>query len=424
MDIQTYSEIIRKRGQDPHEAFKSGWDRVTHSLRADLLSNKIIWTDDSCSDWFDFVKCHHVLLSIVLAPRVHPFGRGERCVVYLCMISLSVLWASIAAAIKEQDAVYQYTVSIGGGIFNILCNSMLRAFATCGCAQDCPFCIRVIFEFIGRGLLFGASICCLFIFVIGIVLSLDTISDFMLSFVVSLAVGWAFALIPNTIFFIYHRKKERKKCEFQENKFVISFHDYNQHKQELPLTRRLSETEGPLDSAIIGLQNKAKEIELATKQKAEQIQTGIMKKANDSLSGKRIKAEQMHQKAKDRASAMMSTFNKKRGNSTEIINSVSNHRIGNPDDTPSDDDREHEEIDKTEEKKEDDADEECEENESHKNHGHSDKKKAGRILTGIMDIRTSLLSNKQIKVEQMRKASAMMSVFNKKHDPSDTHTSH
>ena len=178
MDINIYKEIILKRGQDPNEDYKSGFNRATYSIRQDLGNYKVIWEDHWCQDWCNFIKCNHTLLSIFLVPSEHPFSSQERIVVLLCMTSLAILWAAISAAV--DDTLTSYLISIGGGIINILMNKILIQLATCQCVQSCPFYIRTCFEWIGHQLLLFWSILCFIVFVFALVISLDNIVVFLI----------------------------------------------------------------------------------------------------------------------------------------------------------------------------------------------------------------------------------------------------
>ena len=268
MNINIYKQIITKRGQDPNEDYKSGFDRVTYSIRQDLGNNKVIWEDDWCTDWYNFIKCNHTLLSIFLVPSQHPFSSNERIVVLLCMTSLAIMWAAISAAI--EDTLTGYLISVGGGIINILIHAILIQLATCQCVQSCPFCIRSCFEWIGHQLLIFWSILCLIIFIVALVVSLSEIGTFLLSFIISLGTGWIFGFIPNTIVYAYFRKKEKEDVKLNDNEFIISYLDYNQFKNGEELTREINKNNiERLSEVKTGIEDKKENVKLKVKEKKE-----------------------------------------------------------------------------------------------------------------------------------------------------------
>lgn len=241
MNIETYSEIIEKRGFDPLEKTHSSRDAFTRaqlSFRQDLVHGKVVWTDKMCNDFLCYLSNNHPLVSIFFAPVLHPYSRQERIVVLLCITSFAVMWASMANAAAENGPGMEYVISIIGGIFNSIFNKFLKSIATCSCVQQCHPLLRKCCECIGHCTMCLWTVISICVFIIGLTNAAENIGEFILSFIISLFSGWIFSFITLFVLFICAWKREHNIYRLQKNPFVISCFDYAEFQQNIPFSRK------------------------------------------------------------------------------------------------------------------------------------------------------------------------------------------
>ncbi|CAM9958615.1 unnamed protein product [Ascophyllum nodosum] len=211
------------------------------------------------SNFREWAKNQHPLLSMCMAHELHPFSRIERLSVMMCYLSWAFFITIVfeGAEYKKQSICEQGCVETccndegkswcgaGSGtnsdeitveVYEAACSNpmpwwilsfiiagctvpystVLKVAATCACVQSMPRCIKDCFECIGGVMLqlFGVLSVVWLVFGITLSLELDDDGAFMATYVTGVVKSWFYWPILAGASFLYKYKK--KKAEFEE----------------------------------------------------------------------------------------------------------------------------------------------------------------------------------------------------------------
>ncbi|CAM9874907.1 unnamed protein product [Pylaiella littoralis] len=205
------------------------------------------------SNFREWAKNQHPVLSMFFAHELHPFSRTERFSVLLCYLC----WAFFITCVFEQqtnkdnqqicDGECEHTyidgttleemcassnVSVSLEDYNSACDgvmpwfvlsftiaactvpysTILKILATCGCVQALPNCVKNCFELLGAMVLgiFG----CLSLVWLGVGITISLTLDggmFMVVYLLGVAKSWMYwPLIAGVVFLCKYRKEKRR----------------------------------------------------------------------------------------------------------------------------------------------------------------------------------------------------------------------
>jgi len=249
MDLKTYNTILQARGENPHEipdGTATGDSRGHLAFRRDLVKNKVVWYNDPKADWHAFIRNYHPLYSICGAPKEHPFSRKERFFVFIAHNVLAAILSMFIAQIvyymeeDEADSVSMLTVnttlSCIAGLIKALSNGILKYMMVCPCCEkeSCSSFCRKCWGAVGHCLLCLWYVVILFMLLIMVIIAVSNniFRPFIYSFIISNVSGWFFSLLLLTLCFGLKWKKEKKNDHKLEEKFRITYHDYERFKGE------------------------------------------------------------------------------------------------------------------------------------------------------------------------------------------------
>ena len=120
------------------------YDQPTASYRVDLAKHKLVWTGNFWSDMWFYTKQEHQLLSICMAEKVHPYGRGERLIIELFIFAIASMWAASVTLFMIEvhtedgfiDFVAYYGYSLLGGVVKVVVGIICKVAATCADVQE------------------------------------------------------------------------------------------------------------------------------------------------------------------------------------------------------------------------------------------------------------------------------------------------
>ena len=215
---------------------------------------KACWVNSLAIDYWYWQRNYHSFLSILFAPRHHPFARIYRVLVFFCAFVVSIFFSVISTLLYDELSLL---ISIISGVFITLMSSSMQFFALClnhpklslknkrNRSNDSKTAtLASIFRFIGVFGIFGWIMFALFIFICAILFSyfwddeyLNTMfainlfrNLFVLDTLRSLIVSWLWSLALQTLFFLYYWRLEKS---FKSNKklkkaggYYVTYIDY------------------------------------------------------------------------------------------------------------------------------------------------------------------------------------------------------
>ncbi len=158
MNLLTYEEILSERGINVKEKTTEHPHHTTAEVafRSDLGKGKCVWVNRFWKDYRYFVENHHVFISMIAAPDIHPFSRFERFLVFFSVTCVSAAFFVLCTSRLRANPKEPTTESEGWLIFGIqsaitiFMNFIMTHFATCSGVQDSSFSRRKKWESYGR----------------------------------------------------------------------------------------------------------------------------------------------------------------------------------------------------------------------------------------------------------------------------------
>ena len=261
MDYQSYVSMFSNRGDVPLRDV-NGYPYALHAFRQDLLSNKVVWSNNYKQDLRFRMKTHHSVLSIVFASKYHPYTRIYRFIIFISSLCLSVLSSAIITCAPDNtpgDIIY---LSILSAILISVYNAFTKWCLVCSCAESSNRCYQFFCKSVG----FCVAIYCqLFNAVLYLIAAIgilkaynDNNSHFWIVWIVSNTLTYSLELLIIAIYFKYRWNIEHKlfaqgTIQAKLNYFV-TFDEYenwtHEHYQNLSLSSSIALSEEEYDDPM------------------------------------------------------------------------------------------------------------------------------------------------------------------------------
>ena len=268
MDLQTYSNVLSKRGENPYEIPKNhkinlgqGLTRADIAFKKDLIREKVVWYNNQCRDCHAYIRNYHELYSICFAPKQHPFSRTQRLVVFIADIGLaaclSILAACVIRSIQDPSAgfdtdtttiteidsqisntdliIIHLCLSAFNGLLKSIMSGCMKYIAICPCCQtnSCGNTCRCFFECIGNCLICFWLFLVIIIFIVFVWIGYEyeLLQAFIISFILTNIFAWLFSFCILTVCFKLKWNKEKRNEKNKLSKLKINYIDYERYEK-------------------------------------------------------------------------------------------------------------------------------------------------------------------------------------------------
>ena len=238
-----------------------------YAFRSDLDKGKACWVNSFFLDYFYWQSNYHSLLSIVFAPKHHPYSRIFRIIIFLCVLLVSIFFSMLTWLISPDNSnsnntddtgFFTFVISIVNGLIITSMTSSMKFFAIClnnpkirdnrsgknnnnnNNDNSQEYRLVRLFRMIGIFGIFGWILFALFIFIISILISylfndtqwfsLSKNNTFLIDFLYNLCVGWMWNWLLQTLFFVYYWQLEKsfksRKALKNASQYYVTYIDY------------------------------------------------------------------------------------------------------------------------------------------------------------------------------------------------------